>query len=131
MYKVLLDLLTVSFLGGYNTKPIYFFGKPAILLCSGGLTAAGLFVFQFVREHLMGLPTTLVQPTTLLLLAVFLFSLGVQLLLMGLLGEILMRTYYESQHKPTYLVRELVNFPDPSTGNPRSPTSAEPSGTTV
>jgi len=48
---------------------------------------------------------------TLLLLAVFLTFLGVQLLLMGLLGEVLIRTYHESQGKKTYLVQELVNLP--------------------
>jgi hypothetical protein len=51
--------------------------------------------------------------TTLLLLAVFLFSLGVQFLLMGLLGEILIRTYHESQGKKTYLVGETVNSTPP------------------
>jgi glycosyltransferase involved in cell wall biosynthesis len=110
IYKVLLDLLTVSFLGGYSTKPIYFFGKPAIGLCGGGLAAAAVFVTQYVRRYAFGITHEWFQGTTLLLLAVFLFFLGVQLLLMGLLGEILMRTYYESQKKKTYLVRELVNF---------------------
>jgi glycosyltransferase involved in cell wall biosynthesis len=109
VYKVLLDLLTVSFLGGYSTKPIYFFGKPAIGLCAGGLAAAGVFVAQFVKSHLLHRPGEWVQGNTLLLLAVFLSFLGVQLLLMGLLGEIVMRTYYESQHKKTYLVRERLN----------------------
>jgi dolichol-phosphate mannosyltransferase len=114
IYKVLLDLLTVSFLGGYSTKPIYFFGKPAIGLCSFGMLAAAVFVAQFIKWHILGIPGEWLQPTTLLLLAVFLFSLGIQLLLMGLLGEILMRTYYESQRKKTYLVRDLVNFESPA-----------------
>lgn len=122
IYKVMLDLLTVSFLGGYSTKPIYFFGKPAIGLCSGGLLAALGFVAQFVKAHVFNVPGEWIQGTTLLLLAVFLFSLGVQLLLMGLLGEILMRTYYESQQKKTYLVRELLNFDAPE--GPK--TSAQP-----
>lgn len=116
VYKVLLDLLTVSFLGGYSTKPIYFFGKPAIALCAGGLLSAGVFVAQLAKIHLFHSPAYWVYPTTLLLLAVFLFFLGVQLLLMGLLGEIVMRTYYESQHKKTYLVGELVNFDEPPPG---------------
>lgn len=124
VYKVLLDLLTVSFLGGYSTKPIYFFGKPAIVLCSGGLLSAAVFVAQFVKAHVFKVPGEWLQPTTLLLLAVFLFSLGVQLLLMGLLGEVLMRTYYESQNKKTYLVRELVNFDEtelPASGRVSTP----------
>jgi glycosyltransferase involved in cell wall biosynthesis len=112
-YKVLLDLLTVSFLGGYSTKPIYFFGKPAIFLATSGFSAAGLFVFEFTWSRITGNYQVWIQPTTLLLFAVFTVSLAVQLVLMGLLGEIVMRTYYESQSKKTYLVRELENFDAP------------------
>ena len=112
-YKVLLDLLTVSFLGGYSTKPIYFFGKPAIFLCGSGFLAAGLFVFEFVYARVTGNFDVWIQPTTLLLFAVFTVTLSVQLVLMGLLGEIVMRTYYESQSKKTYLVRETENFDGP------------------
>ncbi len=112
-YKVLLDLLTVSFLGGYSTKPIYFFGKPAIFLCGSGFLAAGLFVFEFVYARVTGNFAVWIQPTTLLLFAVFTVTLGMQLVLIGLLGEIVMRTYYESQSKKTYLVRETENFDGP------------------
>jgi glycosyltransferase involved in cell wall biosynthesis len=112
-YKVLLDLLTVSFLGGYSTKPIYFFGKPAIFLAGAGFFAAGFFVFEFVYARVTHNFEVWIQPTTLLLFAVFTVTLSVQLLLMGLLGEIVMRTYYESQSKKTYLVRELENFDGP------------------
>ena len=113
-YKVLLDLLTVSFLGGYSTKPIYFFGKPALFLCLSGFFAGGFFVFEFVFARVTGNFNVWIQPTTLLLFAVFTVTLGVQLLLIGLLGEIVMRTYYESQSKKTYLVRETKNFDEPS-----------------
>ncbi len=112
-YKVLLDLLTVSFLGGYSTKPIYFFGKPAIFLCGSGFFAAGFFVFEFIYARVTGNFDVWIQPTTLLLFAVFTVTLSVQLVLMGLLGEIVMRTYYESQSKKTYLVRETENFDAP------------------
>ena len=111
VFKVLLDLLTVTFLGGYSTKPIYFFGKPALLLCTGGILSAAVWLAQFIKGHVLDRPGDVwVQPVTLLLLAVFLFSIGVQLLLMGLLGEVLIRTYHESQGKKTYLVGETVNF---------------------
>lgn len=113
IWKVLLDLLTVTFLGGYSTKPIYFFGRPALVLCLGGLASGFVFVAQFIRNHLLDIPGQWIQATTLLQLAVFLFSLGVQFLLMGLLGEILIRTYHESQGKKTYLVGELINFDSP------------------
>ena len=109
-YKVVLDLLTVSFLGGYSTKPIYFFGKPAIFLAGAGFSAAGFFVFEFVYARITRNFDVWIQPTTLLLFAVFTVTLAVQLVLMGLLGEIVMRTYYESQSKKTYLVRETANF---------------------
>ncbi|MFO0650241.1 MAG: glycosyltransferase family 2 protein [Polyangiales bacterium] len=110
VFKVLLDLLTVTFLGGYSTKPIYFFGKPALFLCLGGILSAAVWLAQFIKGHVLNHPGEWVQPVTLLLLAVFLFSIGVQLLLMGLLGEVLIRTYHESQGKKTYLVGETVNF---------------------
>lgn len=114
VYKVLLDLLTVTFLGGYSTKPIYFFGRPAMALCIGGLVSAAIWLAQFIKEHVLGRPGEWVQPVTLLLLAVFLFSLGVQFLLMGLLGEILIRTYHESQGKKTYLVGETIHIDAPA-----------------
>ena len=114
VFKVLLDLLTVTFLGGYSTKPIYFFGRPAFALCTVGMLSGAIFVAQFIKEHVMHVPGEWLQPVTLLLLAVFLFSLGVQFLLMGLLGEILIRTYHESQGKKTYLVGERVNFERPA-----------------
>lgn len=110
-YKVVLDLLTLVFLGGFRTKPIYFFGAPALSLCAAGGLAALVFAAQFVNQHVLGSPDTWVQPVTLLLLAVFLTTIGVYMLLMGLLAELLMRTYFESQKKKTYLVGELVNFP--------------------
>ncbi|MBI2897054.1 MAG: glycosyltransferase family 2 protein [Deltaproteobacteria bacterium] len=105
-YKVLLDLLTVTFLGGYSTKPIYFFGKPGIGLCGVGLLSALAFVLQFILKR------TWVQPQTLSLLAVFLFTLGVQFLLLGLLAELQIRTYHEAQGKKTYIVRETRNLVD-------------------
>jgi dolichol-phosphate mannosyltransferase len=113
-YKVLLDLLTVTFLGGYATKPIYFFGKPAIFLAASGFSAAFFFVFEFVYARVTKNFDVWIQPTTLLLFAVFTVTLAVQLVLMGLLGEIVMRTYYESQSKKTYLVRETANIDAPA-----------------
>jgi hypothetical protein len=85
-------------------------GRPALALCFGGVLAGCAWVAQFLRVHAFGVPTEWFQPMTVLLLAVFLFSIGVQLLLMGLLGEVLIRTYHESQGKKTYLVGELLNF---------------------
>ena len=100
--RVVLDLITVWFLGSYATRPIQVFGGM-------GLISAGIGI-------LLGLYLTFVKfafhqdigSRPLLLLAVLLVVIGVQLITMGLLGEMITRTYYESQDKPIYYVREVV-----------------------
>ena len=68
VYKVMLDLLTVSFLGGYSTKPIYFFGKPALALCWHRVASRdSIFVAQFIKDHVLNHPGTWIQGSTLLL----------------------------------------------------------------
>ncbi|MFP4395806.1 MAG: glycosyltransferase family 2 protein [Anaerolineales bacterium] len=97
--RVLLDLLTVSFLLTYMGRPMQLFGLAG--LASGGI------------GFLMGLYLTLLKFITgadigdrpLLSLAILLMILGVQFLVMGLLGELLIRTYYEVQDKPIYVIR--------------------------
>ena len=99
-FRVLLDLMTVYFLLGYSTRPIHVFGGV-------GLISFGLGV-------LIGLYLTFVKfalgqdigTRPLLLLAVLLILLGVQMIAMGLLGELIIRTYYESTGKSIYYVRE-------------------------
>lgn len=99
--KVLLDLITVKFLLDYATRPIQIFG----LL---GLISTGL-------GTLMGLVLSLqriffnkpLQDRPALLLAVLLVMLGVQLIIMGLLGELVVRTYHEAQGKPIYMIRDI------------------------
>lgn len=105
-FKVLLDLLTVTFLGSYSTKPLYFFGGFGFALCSGGTVAALITVYQRLT---LG-ERAFVHRNPLFIVAVFLFMLGVQFLLMGLLAELQIRTYHEAQGKPTYVVRETVNL---------------------
>jgi len=100
--KVVLDLLTVKFLGSYSTKPIYIFGglgMSAILLSV--LTISAALVNKFING------VSLIQ-SPLLLLSALMFIVGVQLIMMGLLAEIGVRTYHESQAKPTYVVRRVV-----------------------
>jgi glycosyltransferase involved in cell wall biosynthesis len=101
--KVLLDLLTVKFLGGWATKPIYVFGLLGLLLCALGMGAAGIVVVEKIY-----LPDAPAHRNPLLLLATFLFIIGMQSVMLGLLAEIGVRTYHESQHKPIYVVREEV-----------------------
>jgi dolichol-phosphate mannosyltransferase len=103
--KVMLDLMVVKFLHRHLVKPIYVFGGFAMIswvIC--GLSILWALALKFSGE------ASLIQ-TPLPLLAVMTFLIGFISLLMGLIAEILTRTYYESQDRKTYLVRELVNFP--------------------
>lgn len=106
-FKVLMDLMTVKFLSSWATKPSYLFGGIGSVLCLGGLASA---VEVIVEKFAKG---TFAHKNPFLLLAVFLFFLGVQLLLMGLIAELLVRTYHESQGKPIYLVKRTVNVGQP------------------
>ncbi len=106
-FKVLLDLLTVKLLGSYATKPIYFFGFYGFLLLgmggACGVAVAALKLSQALFDSYW-------QHTfSLGLLGAFLVLLGVQSVMLGLLAELQVRTYHESQRKPIYLVRESVN----------------------
>jgi len=102
-YKVVLDLLTVKLLGSYSTKPMYFFGGVGMLACLGGMFfAVWTLLDKFLNE-------VKAHRNPLLLLAVFLFLLGVQFILMGLVAELLIRTYFESQNKSPYIVRLTKN----------------------
>jgi glycosyltransferase involved in cell wall biosynthesis len=99
-FRVFLDLITVYFLLGYSTRPIHVFG--------------GVGLVSFIVGVLIGLYLTFVKfalgqdigTRPLLLLAVLLILLGVQMIAMGLLGELIIRTYYESTGKSIYYVRE-------------------------
>ena len=102
--KVLLDLTTVKFLGDYSTKPLYLFGLWGLLFIFGGFVSGAVTLVEKFMT-----PTTYAHRNPLLLLAVMLFVVGIQLIGMGLLAELLVRTYHESQHKPVYLVAEEVN----------------------
>jgi glycosyltransferase involved in cell wall biosynthesis len=101
--RVLLDLITVKFLGTYATKPSYAFGFIGILLGVGALLAAAIVVVEKFTP-----PYPEAHNNPLLLLAVFLAILGVQFLMLGLLAELIIRTYHESQGKAIYVVREVL-----------------------
>ena len=98
--RVALDLVTVKFLLSYATRPIQVFGKLGLLSFLAGMLS-GLWVFydKFARGHNM-------TGNPFLLLAVLMFVVGVQFISLGLLGEISIRTYHESQKKPVYYVKE-------------------------
>src|SRR5438876_6952883 len=101
--RVMLDLITVKLLGSYSTKPMYFFGFAGFWL---RVLALVLAVIVLVQKMLPPYPYAHNNP--LLLLSVVLVIIGVQFILMGLLAELSVRTYHESQSKPTYVVREVI-----------------------
>ena len=105
--RVLLDLMTVKMLGSYSTKPIYFFGFLGFFFWFLGFLAG----VEVLAEKILP-PHTYAHQNPMLLLAVFLALLGMQFVLMGLLAELQMRTYHESQHKPTYLIRQMYGSED-------------------
>jgi glycosyltransferase involved in cell wall biosynthesis len=102
--KVVFDLMTIKFMASYQTKPIYVFGSFGMLAFAISLFAGfyALFLKIFHRADFVQTP--------LPILAVVMFAVGVQFLLMGLLAEMLVRTYHESQAKPIYAVRERMGF---------------------
>ena len=107
-FRVLLDLLTVGFLLRYLTRPLHFFGKiSGVCLAVSGATGA----FLLLRKLLAGI-SLFDQHGPLTLLTAVLFLTGVQLLAVGLLGEILVRIYFELQHKRIYAVRKVRRFTD-------------------
>jgi len=101
--KVVLDLIVVKFMADYANKPIYVFGGFGALniLISGMAGVAALYL-----KYVEGVSFIL---TPLPLLTVLTFITGVMSILMGLLAEIIMRTYHESQDKPVYLVKNTIN----------------------
>jgi len=101
-WKVLLDLITVKFLGSYSTKPIYIFGGLGILSTLGA-TALGLTVIY--QKLATG---TDMSGNPLLILTAVLIIATIQFILMGLLAELLVRTYHESQNRPTYVIRQIL-----------------------
>jgi glycosyltransferase involved in cell wall biosynthesis len=102
-FRVLLDLLTVKLLGSYATKPIYFFGAFGLILWIAALACSVVVLIEKVLP-----PYPQAHNNPLLLLAVFLASLGVQFVMLGLLAELIMRTYHETRGRPAYSVRQIL-----------------------
>ncbi len=102
--KVVFDLMTIKFMASYQTKPIYVFGMfglvSFLLSVFAGLWA---FVLKFIYDVSFIL-------TPLPVIAIVLLAISMQFFLMGLLAEMLVRTYHESQNKAIYTVREKIGF---------------------
>jgi len=104
--KVVLDLMTVKFLGSFSTKPIYAFGGLGLFTALLAFLFAWIVVYQKI-EH-----KTDMSGNPLLLLSAVLVITTVQFILMGLIAELLVRTYHESQNRPTYVIREVLESSD-------------------
>jgi glycosyltransferase involved in cell wall biosynthesis len=101
--KVLLDLFTVKFLSEYSNKPIYLFGGTGIGMMAISIVA---LLYLFIRRVFFAIS---VLGSPIFQVATMIFILGFQSILMGLIAELLVRTYHESQNKTTYTVREIIN----------------------
>lgn len=108
--KVVLDLITVKFLGSFSTKPIYIFGGLG-LICAFGAILSGLAVLYQKFISVSRLP---MNRNPLLLLTAILIMATIQFILMGLLAELMVRTYHESQNRPTYVIKEILESPEVS-----------------
>ena len=100
--RVILDLLTVKFLSSYSTRPLQMFGSLGI-----GMAGIGVPVVLYLAYVRLIAHQPIAERTPLLLFGFFLIFGGLQLLMTGLLGEMLSRTYHESQNKATYVIREI------------------------
>jgi glycosyltransferase involved in cell wall biosynthesis len=110
--RVLLDLISVKFLLDYSTRPLQLFGLPGLAcLATGGVIDLWLVIEKLVRNQ-----DIIASHGPLLLMGTALVMGGIQFMSIGLIGELLARTYYESQNKPVYNVRELCG----RRGNARS-----------
>jgi glycosyltransferase involved in cell wall biosynthesis len=100
--KVVLDLITVKFLQSFSTKPIQFFGPFGLFFSALGFLIS---LYLTLRKFLFG---ESIGGRPLLLLGVLLIIVGIQLIGMGLLGEMLVRVYHESQRKPIYVIKKII-----------------------
>jgi dolichol-phosphate mannosyltransferase len=107
VFKVLLDIMVVKFLDRHFTKPIYVFGGFGLIAFALAIVATVTMAYLRVAN---GTP---LLDTSLPLIATMLLVTSVMCVLLGLIAEMLVRTYFESQQKPIYLVREAINLREP------------------
>lgn len=104
--KVVLDLLTIWFMKGFHTKPIYIFGGIGVALLASSFGISGFVLYQkFFQE-------TWVHRNPLFIISVFFGLVGFMFLGMGLLAELLIRVHFESQGLRPYSVAQKLGFPD-------------------
>jgi glycosyltransferase involved in cell wall biosynthesis len=113
-FKVVLDLMTVKFLGSFSTKPIYVFGGIGII------SGIGAFISGLGVLYLKIFQNSAMNRNPLLYLTALLITTSIQFILMGLLAEILIRTYHESQDRPTYVIKEIIGTGQKEMANEKS-----------
>jgi glycosyltransferase involved in cell wall biosynthesis len=111
--RVLFDIITIRFLLRYMTRPLHFFGPPGLL---GMLAGAAIMFVLFVQKVIWHTPIFM-QHGPLLVLGMMLCLFGVQLLAVGLVGELLMRTHFESRLNPVYRIERLIGASGPVVTN--------------
>jgi glycosyltransferase involved in cell wall biosynthesis len=111
--RVVLDLITVTYLLTFFTSPMRLFGSLALFCSLSGFviggSLAGLKIYHGIIGGWIGFQAYEIGNRPLLLLSILLIVIGVQLLMMGFLGEMIMRIYYESRDKPIYYIRQLLD----------------------
>ncbi|MEM5776173.1 MAG: glycosyltransferase family 2 protein [Anaerolineaceae bacterium] len=110
--KVVLDLFTVKFLSSYASKPIYLFGGSGLFFI---LLSGAVLLFLLIRRLAANISPF---DSPLFFTSLMFMIFGFQSILMGLIAELLMRTYHESQGKPTYQVKQVVNDREPQPKQP-------------
>jgi glycosyltransferase involved in cell wall biosynthesis len=102
--KVILDLITVKFLQSFSTKPMQFFGPLGVIFAT---TGTGISFYLSLEKIING---TNIGNRPLLLLGALLIIVGVQFVGLGLLGEMIVRVYHESQKKPIYVIKKILGL---------------------
>jgi hypothetical protein len=110
---VVLDLITVSYLLTFFTSPMRLFGSMALVCSLSGFVIGGVLALLKIYHGIIGgwegFRAYEIGNRPLLLLSILLIVIGVQLLMMGFLGEMIMRIYYETGDKPTYYIRQMLD----------------------
>jgi glycosyltransferase involved in cell wall biosynthesis len=103
-FKVVLDLITVKFMDAYMAKPIYLFGGSGLAMGGAGILMAAYTLYHKLHDHVF------VKDQPLFQVSIFFALAGLQLLLLGLVAEILIRVYFDIKDKPPYFIRETAGF---------------------
>lgn len=105
-FKVVLDLITIKFLASFSTKPIHIFGGLGVLCFLGSFLSGATVLYMKLFMHYS------MNRNPLLIISMMLMTASIQFVLMGLLAELLVRTYHESQDRPIYVIEKIVEPED-------------------